>query len=343
MNRRKSRHAVTYIAATLAALGCLYGCGDVPYGATEAPNSAADGHSSVTPSAGSQAAATTAARQVLSRLVVPAGARQLPERPPPAGLSAPALALSAARSVDVYRLYRLPLPAESAAAFLRSHLPAGMVASAEGEVGAVDSASATLVVSATPRRLPAGIYAMQLVDTIVRASGGSSVLRADVQVIWYPARSGAEDSLPGSYRSVRVAMSGFGGPAVTTTSRSVLGTIEALLTQLPAAPPLMRSCPAITVTYQLTLEPARAGQPAVVISTGGCEVDDVSVGSRQQPALWDQGDKVLLLARSLLRPETLRLGWVSPPVSSCHVPVMQTTRGSVPCVGKPTLAPRIPD
>jgi hypothetical protein len=347
MSRKKSRHAVTYLAATLAALGCLYGCGDVPYGATEAPNAArhanADGHSSVTAPAGSEAAATAAAREVLSGLVLPAGARQLPERAAPASLSAPALALSAARSVDLYRLYRLPLPAQSAATFLRSHLPAGLAASGGGQLGAVDSASATLVVSATPRRLPAGIYAMELVDTIVRAGGGSSFLRADVQVIWYPARSSVEDSLPSSYRSVRVAMDGFAGPAVTTTSRSVIGTIEALLTQLPAAPPVTRSCPAVTVIYQLTLEPARTGQAAVVVSTAGCEVDDVSVGGRQQPALWDQGDKLLLLARSLLRRETLRLGWVSPPTSSCHVPVMQTAQGSVPCVGKPTLAPRIPD
>ncbi len=349
MGRRNSRHAVTYIAATLAALGCLYGCSDAvgPSETNAAGHASAgtDNHISATASApaGSRARATAAARQVLRGLVVPAGTRQLTERPAPAGLGAPALALSATRSVDLYRLYRLPLPAESAAAFLRSHLPAGFVANASGEV---DSASATLVVSATPRRLPAGIYAIGLVDTIVRASSGSSLLRADVQVVWYPPRSGAEDSMANLYRSVRVAMSGFSAPVVTTTSRSVIVTIEALLKELPAVPPVIRSCPAIIVIYELTLEPARSGQPPVVVSTGGCEVDDVSVGGRQQPALWDQGDKLFLLARSLLGHETTRLGWVSPPpppLWSCHAPVMQTARGSVPCVGKPTLAPRIPN
>jgi hypothetical protein len=85
------------------------------------------------------------------------------------------------------------------------------------------------------------------------------------------------------------------------------------------------------VIYELTLEPARAGQPAVMISTGGCEVDDVSVGSRQQPALWDQADRLFRLARSLLHPQT-RVGWVSPPpLFSCHIREAQTTHVSKPC------------
>jgi hypothetical protein len=353
MKRRNPRLAVTYIGATLAALACLYGCAEVPYGATEAPNAvrhantATDGHSSVTAPAGSQAAAAAAAHQVLSGLVVPAGARLLPERPAPAGLSAPAEALSAGRSVDVYRLYRVPLPAEAAAAFLRSHLPAGLVAGGAGQPGAgqpgtVDSASATLVVSAAPRRLPAGIYAMEFVDTIVRVGSGSSLLRADVQVIWYPARSGAEEGLPGPYRSVRLTVTGSGERPVISTSRSVIGTIEALLGKLPAAPALIRSCPAITLIYELTLEPARTGQPAVVITTGGCEVDDVSVGGREQPALWDQEDRVLVIAQSLLRPR-VEVGWPMFRLQRCRTPVMQTATGSVPCAGKPKLAPRIPD
>jgi hypothetical protein len=349
MGRRNSRHAVTYLAAILAALGCLYGCSDAvgpsETNAARHANAATDDHISARRSApaGSQARATAAARQVLRGLVVPAGTRQLTQRPLPARLGAPALALSAARSVDVYRLYRLPLPIDSAAAFLRSHLPAGLVADGTGQFGTVDSAPATIVVSATPRRLPAGIYAMELVDTIVPATSGSSLLRSDVEVIWYPARSGAEDSMPGSYQSVRVTMSGLAGAAVTTASHSVIDTIEALLSEMPAAPPMIRSCPGITVIYRLTLDPSQAGQPAVVISTGGCETDDVSVGGRQQPALWDQGNRLFLLARSLLGPETRRVTWVSPPpLKSCRSPVMQTARPSTPCLGKPKLAPRIP-
>jgi hypothetical protein len=349
MGRRRSRHAVTYLAATFAALACLYGCSDAPFGASTAnggrhADAATDDHLSgaVTAPAGSQAAATAAARQVLSGLVVPAGARQLPQQPAPAGLSAPALALSAARSADVYRLYRMPMTTEAAAAFLRSHLPAGLVAEGAGQVGSVDSASGTLVISAAPRRLPAGIYAMELVDTIAAAGSGASLVRADVQVIWYPARSGTENSMPGSYRSVRVTMSGFAGAAVTTTSRSVIGTIEALLRELPAAPPLIRSCPAMIVIYQLTLEPAQSGKPAVIVSTGGCEIDNVNVGSRQQPALWDQGDKIFMLARSLLRPQTSRVPRVSPPLSSCKPPEMQTRDGSRSCMGNPAPGPRHP-
>ena len=335
MRRRNPRHAVTYIVATLAALGCLYGCGAVPFGTSASPGGHAkndtQGHATAAAaSAAGPVAATTAAGRVLSALVLPAGTRLLAQRPMPAGLSAPVQALSGAPSVDVYRLYRLPLPMASAAAYLRSHLPAGLVADGTGQDSVVDSAPATLVVSAAARRVPAGIYAMELVDTIVRASSGSSLVRADVQVIWYPARSKAEDSVSRSYRSVRVTTSGFGGPAVTVTSPSVIGTIEALLRALPAVPAVIRSCPAITVLYELTLEPARSGQAAVVISTGGCEVDDVSVGSHAQPALWDQGNKLYLLARSLLRQES-RVGWVSPPPLSCHLPEAQASRGSRPC------------
>lgn len=339
MRRRNRRHAVTYIAATLAAVGCLYGCGAVPFSTSgnpgRHPKAGAHGHTTLianAPVAG-PGPATAAAGRVLSALVMPAGTRRLAQRPTPAGLSAPAQALSAAQSVDVYRLYRLPLPMAAAAAYLRSHLPAGLVADGTARDSVVDSAAATLVITAKPRRLPAGIYAMELVDTIVRASSGSSLVRADVQVIWYPARSSTEDSVSGSYRSVRLTTSGFGGPAVTITSPSVIGTIEALLRGLPAVPAVIRSCPAITVLYELTLEPARSGQPAVVISTGGCEVDDVSVGSHAQPALWDQGNKLYVLARSLLRQEG-RIGWVSPPPLSCHMPEAQTIRGSRPCRAK---------
>ncbi len=152
-------------------------------------------------------------------------------------------------------------------------------------------------------------------------------------------RSAAEDSLAGSYRSVRVSMNGWDAPAVTTTSSSVISTIAALLRELPARPPPTRECPAITVIYQLTLEPARSGQPAVIISTDGCSADAVSIGGRLQPTLWDQGDRMFLLARSLLRHETL------PPArsSSCRIPGTETTGLSTLCQAKPKLAPRIPD
>jgi hypothetical protein len=348
MGRSKSRHALTCIAATLAGLGCLYACGSVPYGASSNsaprhPKASAGSHATATATApAGDPAATAYAQRVLSGLVVPAGTRQLPQRPTPAGLSVPALALSATGSVDEYRLYRLPLPLEAAAAFLRSHLPAGLVAEATGQDGAVGRAPTTLVVSATPQRLPAGVYSMELVDTIVRASSGSSFVRTDVQVISDPAPSSAGESTASSYRSVKVTMTGGAGPTVTTTSRSVIGTIEALLTRLPALPAAIRSCPAITTTYQLTLEPGRTGQPAVVISTGGCEVDHVSVGSRQRPALWDRGDKVFLLARSLLRPE-VKTGWPMFRLPHCRSSKTQKTRERAPCTGKANPGgPRIP-
>jgi hypothetical protein len=335
MRRRNPRHAVTVVAATLAALGCLYGCGAGPFstgaGRARHPNLDTHGQSTVTADqAAGPAPATAAAGRVLSALVLPAGSRLLAQRPAPAGLSAPAQVLSGARSVDVYRLYRLPLPMASAAAYLRLHLPAGLVADGAGQESVVDSAPGTLVVSATPRRLPAGIDAMELVDTIVRAGRGSSLVRADVQVIWYPARSAARENVSRSYRSVRVRMSGFGGPVVTTSSPSVIDAIETVLKGLPAVPAAIRSCPAVTVLYELTLEPVRSGQLPVVISTGGCEVDDVSVGGHAQPALWDRSNKLYLLARALLRQEG-RIGWVSPPPLECHIPQAQTSRGSRPC------------
>lgn len=155
--------------------------------------------------------------------------------------------------------------------------------------------------------------------------------------------TGVADSTS-SYRLVSVTLPGRAGPTVTTRSRSVIAEAEALLRGLPAAPARPRACPAITVIYQVTLEPAQSGQPEVVVSTSSCDVDHVSVGSRPQPALWDQGGKMYLLARALLGPEMKRLGWVSPPPPiSCHVPRTETTHGSVPCQAKPSLAPLIPD
>jgi hypothetical protein len=114
---------------------------------------------------------------------------------------------------------------------------------------------------------------------------------------------GPGTSAAGPARSVRVTLAGDPGQSVSTTSGTVIATVEGLLHGLPAAPARARRCPAVTQIYLLTLQPARPGQP-VVISTGGCQVDDVSVGGRPAPPLWDARNRIYLLARALLRPRT---------------------------------------
>jgi hypothetical protein len=58
MGRKSSRHTVTYVVATLAALGCLYGCSDAQYGAGGEPHHEANAHHPAATTSGRPAADT---------------------------------------------------------------------------------------------------------------------------------------------------------------------------------------------------------------------------------------------------------------------------------------------
>lgn len=244
------------------------------------------------PLAGSRAESLRIARRLLGQVVLPGGARRLPNHPVPKLLRQPSQRELARTFTDRYRLYALPGSLRSSFRFLNRHFPAGMVREGTGQSGGRHGVI-ELDVSFSPKRLPRGIYSVFLVDTVVRGRHGHSVLRVDAQVIWFPARSAAERLHADNYRAVRVAAFIQGTRNVRTvrktfTSRAVVGKLVRLIDSLPASPGVLASCPAELVSFKVTFLP-RAGQSRVVVGRSICTQDDVSVGGVAQPALSDDG------------------------------------------------------
>jgi hypothetical protein len=156
-----------------------------------------------------------------------------------------------------------------------------------------------------PRAVPAGIYTAQLVYTIAPGADGGSVLRADAQVIIFPARSAAEYLNPADIRSVTASHTAPDPAGRTITSRPEIARLARLVDAEHAFPlGLMFACPAeFPPSYQLTFTPVSASRPTVVIDPGSCMGDGVFAGGVRQPSLMEAG---LLSAteRLLPRPRT---------------------------------------
>jgi hypothetical protein len=244
------------------------------------------------PRAGSRAEATSAAMRMLAALVLPRGTQRLPQRPVPSSLSRPGQSLAAVKSVDKYRLYRLPMTMSRAFADLRAHVPDGMVVFSTGR--AFNKHGTTMeMVAVVPRKLEAGIYAAELVDSVVPGDGDTALVRADAQVVWYPARSEAEYVTPSKVSAVRI-MAVPSGVTVTISSPRFIRAVADVLNSLNAAPQVPPTCPLVTAVYQVTLV-GRSSQPTMVVNPRGCRVDLVTIGAVSQPSLWDPGNKVYRL------------------------------------------------
>ena len=220
--------------------------------------------------------------------MLPRGARRLPGQPVRAGLRQSAGGyMSATSTVDIYRLYALPLAMGSASSFFVRHVPAGMTIYGTGQSGGGGVVTAQIV-SDTLVRLPAGISAAELNDTIVPGPQGRALLRADVQVIWFPARSAAERLVADRFRAVRIDawLYGTGVRHVRRiiTAKPVIARLARLLNALPASPGGVAHCPISFAIYQLTFE-AAGGRPDAVFNAGNCGTIPVWVGGVKQPVL----------------------------------------------------------
>lgn len=293
MRRRNSKQAVIYGAVAIAAVAYLSGCGNVPVvsagGGSVQPRSDSQPQPArrlASPPSGSRAMATAAARRVLGALILPVGSQQLGQRPLPAALREPGESIGATALVDEYRLYRLPGSMSATAAFVQSHFPRGMTTAGNSYGSGPD------VVSVQPRRMPAGLDALELVYTIASGPHGSSLLRADAQAVWYPPRSAVEYLVASRFRAVRISAAGVPGEQVTSRNPRAIARLVSHLNSLHADPPLVLHCPALTASYQFALIP-KGNQPAVTVATSSCDADAVTVGGRAQPSLWDPGVGVL--------------------------------------------------
>jgi hypothetical protein len=301
--------AVQAAAVTLAAAVALAACGSVAAPPASGPHSSpgdtplasATRSAPATPGppAGSRPQAAALARQLLSRLRLPAGARRLPHTPVPSSLAAPVYGPGdVTPSLDQYQLFALTPPMATAAAFLAAHVPPGL-----SPGGTASGSGPFQAVSYLTRPLPAGIAGAQLVLTVVPAAAGGSLLRADAQVTWYPPRTAAEYVDPARLHALRITV-WVGGRRPHTvrklvTSQAVIDRLAGALDRMQAAPSGVVACPAIWADYQLAFSVSRQSRPVVVVSANqdGCGGAGITVDGRAQPALDDRGTVAALVDR----------------------------------------------
>jgi hypothetical protein len=293
------RAGAMIMAAAMLAAGC--GTVPAPTGATVAlgRHRADDG-----PPAGSRARALALATHLLSRRVLPRSARRLDlsGRALPQALRQPSLYSAVTNSVDVHEVFAVPPSMAAAVSFLLAHRPAGMSLSGRG-TGSDWSVVTSQDVSFSVRSVPGGTDQAELVATVVPGPHGGALVRVDVQVIWFPARSGAEYLRPAAYRAVTIAGSLMNprprSRTRTFTSPAVIARLARLVNGLHGAPYQLPSCPMIDSSYRLEFTAVHRG-PAAVIKPSECLSDLVTVGGTAQPLLWDPGNKVAAAAGRLL-------------------------------------------
>lgn len=254
------------------------------------------------PVTGSRALAQGIATHLLASLVFPAGAAQM-AGPVPAALQhqgeGPVVASQAA---NVHQVYKIPERMAVVFSYLKAHVPAGLGSIGSGQTtehGSVESDEIT----AQQTAVPVGIYLAAMAETIVAGPGGSSLVLADAEVIWHPARSAAEYLIASHFSAVQITATMTSGSKATVsktlTARTAIAQIVDLLDGLQAAPGVPPGNLLPPATYQLRFVPAAAGQPAVHVSDGGVLTDAVTVGGVNQPALWDPPNALATLVDAL--------------------------------------------
>jgi hypothetical protein len=273
------------------------------------------------PPTGSRSQARTLAVVLLSRLVLPPGAREIRPQGLPQLLPQPNIASGGTHRADVHWLFSLRQPMPAVQNFLEARVPAGMRLSSyslspPSDPGPLtpggrtaDPSSATgESVSFQPGSLPAGIYFAELSASVVPGANGGSLLRADAAVIWYPHRSTAEYLNARRFRAVRISAALLNPRAHTVTrtftSGAVTGRLARMLNGLPAAPYQPPSRPIIVATFRFTFVPAALAAPRVVVTPTGCLTVQVAVGGVDQRLLWG-GDQLISVAMRLLQLKSL--------------------------------------
>lgn len=292
-------------AAATAGLMFLAGCGSThPTGAATGPHAAGSqsgkavkndngtdlvaGAGKAGPPGGSRAQARMLARKLLPMLILPKGTVRLEQVPPQ--LRGRGVGLGARDVVGAHRQFALRPSLWDAARFFRTHVPAGMRFQSNGSDSGIGQ-SFTLDLADVLRSLPAGIYQAEIDLSVVRAPGGGSLMLADAQVVWSPARSKAEYIDPARFASVVLTAQVYYPKRRTVTrrvtSRSVITELAGLLNGMQASPDLAMPCPAPPVIYRAGFAVTADGRPSVVVDSGSCQEIDISGHGHGQPPLVD--------------------------------------------------------
>jgi hypothetical protein len=261
--------------------------------------SALTGSAGSGPSPGNRAEAVAFGRQLLSELALPPGTGQAHVSSVPQELRD--AWHPSAGSADLGRMFLARQPMGAVYAFLLAHVPDGLRVFATGQ-GRGPRGITSQEVDFVPADLPPGIESAYLDVPLGPGSAGTSLIGAYVHVTWFPGRSTAERFSAGSFNKVIVSALVY-NPKLhrvtrTFTSPALIARLIGFLNGLHAAPAGVKSCPAETVSYELTFVSGRV--PAVVVSPDGCSAIGVTVAGRTQPALWDQSNVLASMADQLL-------------------------------------------
>jgi hypothetical protein len=240
---------------------------------------------------------------MLAHLVLPPGSRRISARrqPPRAEV------IGSSSLVDLHRFFSIPLHTLDAATFVNRHTPIGFRPNGP-ELGTTSSQSGATFyqfVSFYLRKAPVGITAdTMLLVTFADGPHGSTVARADAEVVWYPPRTATEYIRPGAISSARINAT-FMNPRTrrfskVITSRHAIARLTALLNGMHAAANDYWSCPTYTAAYHLTLI-GRGGESRVAVDPTGCVTDGVVVNGKAQPSLFDPADRLMKALHKLLR------------------------------------------
>jgi hypothetical protein len=305
---RARRGIVVVTAVTVTAIVLVAGCGariaNLPArgGPTPAAAPSTRPGTGAGPAAGSRAGAQALATWLLSRLVLPPGARPVRLQALPSLLRHPPIGYGELNTAYVHRVFLLRQPMTAVQAFLKGHLPAGMRSLGSGQLthsGGIGMES----VSFNPRSLPAGIHSAELNTEVVPAAGGGSLMRADAAATWYPVRSAAEHIDLKGYRAAVVSITMFNPRRHTVTgtftSGRVIARLAGLTDGLHAAPDVPMGCPALLASYRIEFVPGSGRAPHVVVIPSGCPTVGVTVAGAAQPELWG-GAGLIRAAKQLL-------------------------------------------
>jgi hypothetical protein len=285
------------LVGIVAVVSVLAGCGAArsPVAAGKQPGSAGAALARV-PGGGSPAFARAFGNKLLAEVRLPHGARRVGPRRNPQPSEVP----GSGNLVDTSRFYLVRTPIYTVQQFFEQHVPAGLQSAGSGSGSSGKSVFES--VSYSIKSPPAGIDSgSQVLVTLTLGPGATTVIRLDAQLIWYPARSGAEYIDPADFRAV-VARVSFPSPHAlsvtrTFTSGAIIARLAGLFDGMRVVTPQVVHCPGIALgSFRLQFVPKATGSATVVVTPEFCLGDAVSVGGKSQPELYDPDSRRALAA-----------------------------------------------
>ena len=193
------------------------------------------------------------------------------------------------------RWWRVPGRPEEVLAWVGAHLPPGFAPSGSGSGSGTGTGSGSWTSMFALPAVPGVLTQRELVVLAVR-SGSRTAIRVDAQVVWLPARLGAERVPPAARVLTVTPVFGLNPDpraerldrAFTVTDPATVARIAAIVNGLTRFPDGTFSCPAESGGQMRLTFSTRPGGPVVARLTaqyGGCGIVSVRIGGRDMPGL----------------------------------------------------------